>query len=49
MNLTELENIVEEIVREEMEYQQLFKSMLKATGKNIPTMSDTEKKKFYNN
>jgi len=48
MNLTELENIVEEIVREEMEYQQLFKAMLKATGKNIPTMSDTEKKKFFN-
>jgi hypothetical protein len=47
MNLTELENIVEEVVREEMEYQQLFKAMLNATGKNIASMSDVEKKKFF--
>jgi len=48
MNLTELDKIIEEVVREEIDYQSLFKSMLSASGKDIKSMSDSDKKKFFN-
>ena len=47
MNLDTLNKIIEDVVREEMEYQQLFKLMLSKTGKDINSMSDEDKKKFF--
>jgi hypothetical protein len=47
MNLIELENLIKEVVVEEQDYQRLFKAMLGATGKDINSMSDVEKKKFF--
>ena len=34
---------------EESEYQEFFKRALEKAGKSIPSMSDEEKKKFFNN
>jgi hypothetical protein len=48
MNLTELNKLIEEVVREEVEYQKLFQAMLSASGKDIGSMSDEDKKKFFN-
>jgi hypothetical protein len=47
MNLVELKNLIKEVIVEEQDYQRLFKSMLDATGKDINSMSDEEKKKFF--
>jgi hypothetical protein len=48
MNLQQLRELVREVVKEEQDYQELFKTMLDKTGKDIPSMSDDEKKKFFN-
>ena len=48
MNLVELENLIKEVIVEEHDYQRLFKSMLDKSGKDINSMSDTDKKKFFN-
>ena len=44
-----LKNIVREAMIEESEYQEFFKRALEKAGKSIPSMSDEEKKKFFNN
>ena len=44
-----LKNIVKETMIEESEYQEFFKKALEKAGKSIPSMSDEEKKKFFNN
>ena len=48
MNLSQLKELVKQVVKEENDYQQLFKHMLDKSGKNIASMSDDEKKKFFN-
>lgn len=48
MKLNQLKELVKQVVREEQDYQQLFKHMLDKTGKSIPSMSDAEKKAFFN-
>jgi uncharacterized membrane-anchored protein YhcB (DUF1043 family) len=48
MKLHQLKELVRQVVREEHDYQQLFKHMLDKSGKSIPDMSDDEKKKFFN-
>lgn len=48
MNISQLKELVRQVVKEENDYQQLFKHMLDKTGKDIGSMSDDEKKKFFN-
>jgi rubrerythrin len=48
MNKNELKELIKQIVAEETEYQQMFKTMLDRSGKDINSMSDEEKKKFFN-
>jgi len=48
MKLHQLKELVRQVVKEEQDYQQLFKTMLDKCGKSITDMSDDEKKKFFN-
>ena len=48
MKLSQLKELVRQVVKEENDYQQLFKHMLDKCGKSITDMSDDEKKKFFN-
>jgi replication-associated recombination protein RarA len=48
MKLSQLKELVKQVVKEEHDYQQLFKHMLDKTGKAITDMSDEDKKKFFN-
>jgi len=48
MKLSQLKELVKQVVKEENDYQQLFKHMLDKCGKSITDMSDDEKKKFFN-
>jgi hypothetical protein len=48
MKLNQLRELVRQVVKEENDYQQLFKHMLDKCGKSINDMSDDEKKKFFN-
>jgi uncharacterized membrane-anchored protein YhcB (DUF1043 family) len=48
MNRAQLKELVKQVVKEEQDYQQLFKHMLDKCGKSINDMSDDEKKKFFN-
>lgn len=48
MKLKELRELIREVIKEEGDYQEFFKSMLAKTGKDINSMSDEEKKKFFN-
>jgi hypothetical protein len=48
MKKQELLELIRQVVKEEQDYQDLFKVMLDKTGKQIDTMSDDEKKKFFN-
>jgi uncharacterized membrane-anchored protein YhcB (DUF1043 family) len=48
MKLSQLKELVKQVVKEEHDYQQLFKHMLDKTGKSITDMSDEDKKKFFN-
>ena len=43
-----LKSIVKEVMQEEAEYQQFFQKVLDKAGKSIPSMSDDEKKAFFN-
>lgn len=45
---SQLREFVRQIVKEEQDYQQLFKTMLDKSGKSIATMSDDDKTKFFN-
>lgn len=47
MKHKELKELIRQVVKEESDYQQLFKHMLDKTGKSIPDMSDAEKVKFF--
>ena len=47
MKHSELKELIRQVVKEESDYQQLFKHMLDRTGKSIPDMSDDEKVKFF--
>ena len=47
MKHKELKELIRQVVKEESDYQQLFKHMLDKTGKSIPDMSDNEKVKFF--
>ena len=38
MKHTELKELIRQVVKEESDYQQLFKHMLDRTGKSIPDM-----------
>ena len=48
MNINQLKELIKQVVKEESDYQQLFKHMLDKTGKDINSMGDDEKKKFFN-
>jgi hypothetical protein len=48
MKLTQLKELIKQVVKEENDYQEMFKAMLDRTGKSIESMSDTEKKAFFN-
>jgi hypothetical protein len=48
MKISQLKELVRQVVKEEQDYQQLFKHMLDKSGKDINSMSDEEKKKFFN-
>ncbi len=48
MKANQLRELIRQVVREENDYQELFKTMLDKTGKSIASMSDTEKKAFFN-
>ncbi len=48
MNINQLKELIKQVVKEESDYQQMFKHMLDKTGKALPDMSDTEKKAFFN-
>lgn len=48
MNKSELIELVKQVIKEENDYQQLFKHMLDKSGKSISSMSDEDKKKFFN-
>jgi uncharacterized membrane-anchored protein YhcB (DUF1043 family) len=48
MKHTELKELIRQVVKEESDYQQLFKHMLDKTGKSLGDMSDDEKKVFFN-
>ncbi len=48
MKANQLKELIRQVVREESDYQELFKAMLDKTGKSIASMSDTEKKAFFN-
>ena len=48
MKISQLKELVRQVVKEENDYQQLFKHMLDKTGKSLPDMSDVEKKAFFN-
>ena len=42
-----LKELVKEVMTEETEYQAFFQKALEKTGKSIPSMSDEEKKAFF--
>jgi hypothetical protein len=43
-----LKELVKEVMVEETEYQAFFQKALDKAGKSIPSMSDDEKKEFFN-
>jgi hypothetical protein len=43
-----LKSIVREVMQEEAEYQKFFQKVMDKAGKSIPSMSDDEKKAFFN-
>jgi hypothetical protein len=48
MKANQLKELIRQVVKEENDYQEMFKVMLDKTGKSIESMSDTEKKAFFN-
>ena len=47
MNKEKLKELVKSVMTEESEYQAFFKKALEKSGKSIPSMSDDEKKAFF--
>ena len=47
MTKAEIKEIAKQVYKEEQDYQQMFKTMLDRSGKDINSMSDDEKKKFF--
>lgn len=47
MTREEIKEIAKQVYKEEKDYQQLFKTMLAKSGKDINSMSDEDKKKFF--
>jgi hypothetical protein len=47
MSKDEIKEMIKQVYKEEQDYQQLFKTMLDRTGKDINSMSDEQKKKFF--
>ena len=47
MNKNQLKELVKSVMTEESEYQAFFKKALEKSGKAIPSMSDEEKKAFF--
>jgi len=47
MKLDQLKELISQVIKEEQDYQALFKAMLDASGKDIKSMSDEEKTKFF--
>lgn len=48
MKHNELKELIRQVVKEESDYQEMFKHMLDKTGKSLGDMNDTEKKAFFN-
>jgi len=48
MKISQLKELVRQVVKEENDYQEMFKAMLDKTGKSIASMNDAEKKAFFN-
>lgn len=48
MDIKQLKELIKQVVKEESDYQQMFKHMLDKTSKSLPDMSDNEKKAFFN-
>ena len=48
MNKEQLKELVKSVMAEETEYQAFFKKALEKAGKSIASMSDEEKKAFFN-
>lgn len=48
MKHKELKELIRQVVKEESDYQEMFKHMLDKTGKSLSDMNDTEKKAFFN-
>ncbi len=48
MKLNQLKELIKQVVKEENDYQEMFKALLDKTGKSLGSMSDTEKKAFFN-
>jgi hypothetical protein len=48
MKHNELKELIRQVVKEESDYQEMFKHMLDKTGKSLTDMSDVEKKAFFN-
>ncbi|CAB4143008.1 hypothetical protein UFOVP449_102 [uncultured Caudovirales phage] len=48
MNKAELKELIKQVIAEETEYQKFFRKMLDKAGKDINSMSDEEKKRFFN-
>lgn len=44
----DIKETLKSVMREESDYQKFFKKSLKAAGKSIPDMTDSEKKAFFN-
>ena len=44
----QLKETLRNIMKEESDYQAFFKAALEKAGKSIPSMSDEEKKSFFN-
>jgi hypothetical protein len=47
MKLNQLKELIKQVVKEESNYQEMFKTLLDKTGKSLPDMSDAEKVRFF--
>lgn len=47
MKLNQLKELIKQVVKEESDYQEMFKTLLDKTGKSLPDMSDSEKVRFF--
>ena len=47
MKLNQLKELIKQVVKEESDYQEMFRTLLDKTGKSLPDMSDSEKVRFF--